>query len=220
MIRRFSARAPRISTTLTPPREFGMGIPAWAGRWRSLVTVVLTTLYSGCNHLLKAIPKLSVMPLFRAALFREAPSLLVYMNRFAQASLQQAKLNVESPEAIKARQQRCDHLNIKRYGNKTGSYCLCHDCEWKGKWNGDEGRWEAFQSKGQLRSSSVLPAPSSRDTNSARTPSNSSSSTPAVPKKTATAKAKFPPPKPNQVIFVDGDSEDWGNEDWEIQSQD
>ncbi|CAE8672696.1 unnamed protein product, partial [Polarella glacialis] len=150
-------------------------------------------------------------------LFREAPSLLVYMNRFAQASLQQAKLNVESPEAIKARQQRCDHLNIKRYGNKTGSYCLCHDCEWKGKWNGDEGRWEAFQSKGQLRSSSVLPAPSSRDTNSARTPSNSSSSTPAVPKKTATAKAKFPPPKPNQVIFVDGDSEDWGNEDWEIQ---
>ncbi|CAE8632217.1 unnamed protein product, partial [Polarella glacialis] len=217
MLRRFSARAPRISTTLTPPREFGMGIPAWAGRWRSLVTVVLTTLYSGCNHLLKAIPKLSVMPLFRAALFREAPSLLVYMTHFAQASLQQAKLNVESPEAIKARQQRCDHLNTKRYGNKTGSYCLCHDCEWKGKWNGDEGRWEAFQSKGQLRSSSVLPAPSSRDTNSARTPSSSSSSTPAAPKKTATAKAKFPPPKPNQVIFVDGDSEDWDNEDWEIQ---
>jgi hypothetical protein len=141
-----------------------------------LITGVLEVMFMG-QTALKSLTIFMIMPFLRARMFKQLPSLAATLLRVSKPlRLAEAK----GPPAPTERQiLRCDHSNIKRYGNMHGRFAQCLECLVRFKWVNEEWVRHSQRSAGSS-SSSALPLPTAADT--LRMPS----STPSA----ATAKSK------------------------------
>ena len=123
--------------------------PPWLAAWRRVLLTVQT------------------LPLRLIALSLQAVRLQVTDIRHVfltfkkmAAAYEGTSEHTELMEALPAA-TRCNHLNLKRYGNRHGRYAKCENpkCGEKWKWNDALQGWEG-QSAAPSRSSAPLPPPS------------------------------------------------------------
>ena len=136
-------------------------------RWRRLAYLLVRAL-ERCETALASFVHLRARPFTRILASRVVGAIFAELASELATAVRVQPL-VRNPEDVEARQVRCPHpaAAMKRYGNQTGRYALCQECQRKWRYNVYGSRWEVVQrpaGPSSAASSSRLPLPSSADT--------------------------------------------------------